>query len=291
MRVQEAANILGLGSKLNRLDTSLTEELINKAFRKKARVCHPDTGGDDASFRRLTEARQVMLGYVNNGSPGKSSHSDIFARVFRQRARQRRPNRQTKPIIVKVDLADVYHRRIIETKLRVTKPCPTCKCCGRTGNDCPHCHGTGYVSNGGNNFFKSLCADCLGTGLDTICTTCNGVGFTETLEDAKIKLNERIYTDHVLRFDTGDFITIHVNIPDGYKVTQDNTIVYTEYVNLLHALRGYKIDILGREFRIPPRLFGELKLDEDLVYQQNIKRDDPIFNEILEKYEQTERAD
>lgn len=43
---------------------SLTPRDIHRAWRRKAAKCHPDSGGDAAEFRRITEARDFLLGVV-----------------------------------------------------------------------------------------------------------------------------------------------------------------------------------------------------------------------------------
>jgi hypothetical protein len=58
-------NILGLDkidlpSGSSRQDKINTSEIIEKAFRKKARTCHPDFGGSNEAFLDLVRARRVL---------------------------------------------------------------------------------------------------------------------------------------------------------------------------------------------------------------------------------------
>jgi len=43
------------------LETSATPEEIKKAYRKRAMQCHPDKGGDAEEFKRVGEAKQVLM--------------------------------------------------------------------------------------------------------------------------------------------------------------------------------------------------------------------------------------
>lgn len=63
-------NILGV-------DKSASQDEIKKAFRKKAHVVHPDKkGGDEAKFKELNEAYQVL------GNPEKKAQFDQFGSAF-----------------------------------------------------------------------------------------------------------------------------------------------------------------------------------------------------------------
>lgn len=58
-------NILGLGKNdlpigNSRQDKITSSEIIEKAFRKKARTCHPDFGGSDEAFLDLVRARRIL---------------------------------------------------------------------------------------------------------------------------------------------------------------------------------------------------------------------------------------
>jgi hypothetical protein len=50
----DAAAVLGV-------QPGATADEIHAAYRQAARRAHPDTGGDEASFRRVTEAYESLL--------------------------------------------------------------------------------------------------------------------------------------------------------------------------------------------------------------------------------------
>lgn len=70
MTVEEARRLLGLPSEAHGL---VTPQQVRTAFRRKVRIAHPDTGGDElaASDRvdKLGEARQVLLDTVDTECP------------------------------------------------------------------------------------------------------------------------------------------------------------------------------------------------------------------------------
>lgn len=55
--VVEAAAALGLNNQL----ATMTPRVVHQAWAKRAADCHPDCGGDSAEFRRITEARDLLL--------------------------------------------------------------------------------------------------------------------------------------------------------------------------------------------------------------------------------------
>jgi hypothetical protein len=44
------------------VDPDADEEIVQAAFRQKAKSAHPDQGGDPAEWKRLTDAKEAMLG-------------------------------------------------------------------------------------------------------------------------------------------------------------------------------------------------------------------------------------
>jgi molecular chaperone DnaJ len=61
------------------VDKNASQEDIKKAFRKKAHECHPDkAGGDEAKFKELNEAYQVL------GDAKKRSQYDQYGSAFEQ---------------------------------------------------------------------------------------------------------------------------------------------------------------------------------------------------------------
>ena len=58
------------------VEKSATADEIKKAFRKKAREHHPDTGGDEEKFKEVNEAHEIL------GDPEKRAQYDQFGRYM-----------------------------------------------------------------------------------------------------------------------------------------------------------------------------------------------------------------
>jgi hypothetical protein len=50
-------------------DSALEPSEIKAAFRRKAKTSHPDTGGTNEQFHRITEARDALLERVREAAP------------------------------------------------------------------------------------------------------------------------------------------------------------------------------------------------------------------------------
>lgn len=190
-------NILGV-------DKSASKDDIKKAFRKKAHEYHPDKGGDEAKFKEINEAYQVLgdeskrkqydqFGSTFDGAggfPGGGAGfqgmnfedlGDIFGEMFgggggfgfsgsRGAQRQRGGD-----ILVDVDLS--FHDSVFgtEKEISLTKNNKCARCAGvgaEPGTDlktCETCNGQGFTVRVqrtmlGNVQARTTCTDCAGAG-------------------------------------------------------------------------------------------------------------------------------
>jgi|GEM_PF-3494002 len=88
MTLTEAAQILGLKI------SGLTREAVQKAFREKVKIYHPDVGGTHEDMLKLNEARDILFQYVKD-TPGaeqqqqqKDWNFDEIFREYWERTRQ-----------------------------------------------------------------------------------------------------------------------------------------------------------------------------------------------------------
>ncbi|MEK7500649.1 MAG: DnaJ C-terminal domain-containing protein, partial [Patescibacteria group bacterium] len=58
------------------IDRKASQEEIKKSYRQKAHQYHPDRGGDEAKFKEINEAYQIL------GNPDKRAQYDQFGRTF-----------------------------------------------------------------------------------------------------------------------------------------------------------------------------------------------------------------
>ena len=49
------------------INEELTINSVNKAYKKKAMECHPDTGGNQEDFIKINNAKEKLLQYLQYG--------------------------------------------------------------------------------------------------------------------------------------------------------------------------------------------------------------------------------
>jgi len=185
---------------------------VKKAFRKAAHEHHPDKGGDEAKFKEVNEAYQVLgdekkrqqydqYGQTFDGAGGGAGGfggfggqgvnfedlGDIFGDMFGGGGRARRARGQD----IQVDVTLSFKESVfgVEKEIAVSKN-NTCERCGGTGGEpatkmetCDDCHGEGTKTTVqrtilGNVQAKVACTTCHGTGEtpEEKCSTCDGIG-------------------------------------------------------------------------------------------------------------------
>ncbi|MCD7741555.1 MAG: molecular chaperone DnaJ [Ruminococcus sp.] len=191
------------------VDKSASQDDIKKAFRKQARLYHPDLHPDDkeaeAKFKEVNEAYEVLsdadkkakydqFGFAGvdpnfsaggGGFGGFSSGfgggvDDILNAFFgggMSSSRQANPNapRRGEDIEASVTLSFMDACKGCQPSVRVTRmeTCPDCHGTGAAGGGsrttCPDCHGTGQVRVSQNTPFGSFTQS-------SRCSRCNGKG-------------------------------------------------------------------------------------------------------------------
>lgn len=199
------------------VDKNASAEDIKKAYRKKAKECHPDLHPNDKTaeerFKELNEANEVLSnpekkarydqygfndpfqGMGGNGSAGFGGFSgfggfeSIFDMFTGGMGGYSNPNAPT----AGNDLSHTITITLKEAAEGVKKSfsflrrenCEACKGTGaKAGTEpskCTSCNGTGQIKTG-NGFFVQIrtCPTCNGTGkvIKEKCSVCNGTGST-----------------------------------------------------------------------------------------------------------------
>ena len=192
---------------------------IKKAYRKLAREHHPDQGGDEARFKEIQGAYDVLsdpdkrkqydqFGSANGrGGPQFQDFEmgdlgDLFSGLFGGGAggfgRQRRPQPERG-----ADLQTEVHVSFEDSLKGVQVPVranleTACRTCGGTGAEpgtapitCPECRGRGVVSDSQGLFSLSHpCPRCRGNGtiVEHPCRTCRGSGRERVEKTFQVKI-------------------------------------------------------------------------------------------------------
>jgi molecular chaperone DnaJ len=190
---------------------------VKKAYRKLAREHHPDQGGDEARFKEIQGAYDVLsdpekrkqydqFGSANGrGGPQFQEFDlgdlgDLFGGLFGGggfgRSARRQPERGADlQAEVHVSFEDSLRGVQVPVRAEVETACHTC---GGTGAEpgtapvtCPQCGGRGVVSDSQGLFSLSHpCPRCRGNGtiIETPCTTCRGSGRERVQRTFQVKI-------------------------------------------------------------------------------------------------------
>jgi len=250
-------NVLGVNE-------NATQDEIKKTYRKLAMEHHPDKGGNEETFKKISEAYDVLSDenkknqydhQRKNPFGGGNSFEDFF-NGFKTNFRQNVPD---KIIDIQVTVFESYKsvEKIINYERK--HKCTPCNGSGGDKSNCPLCQGSGYnVITMGSGLFKQMfrqpCNNCRGSGkiYKNVCTSCGGTTTSISHESIKIKIPHGAGDGFFFRVQgKGDYfngsygnLIIRVyTIPENDFEKIENDLSYTLYLNLN--------DLSKNEFVIP----------------------------------------
>jgi molecular chaperone DnaJ len=217
MAVRDLYEILGV-------TRDADQENIKRAYRRKARVLHPDAGGSEDDFKELTTAYEVLRnpetranydrfgdprgvgGAATGGDPfaGFGDLSDLIDSFFgsgfsssRNTGRTANSAGRDALIDITIDLEEAASGVTRELDVDVMRACDTCEGTGDAeGNGpvaCSTCNGTGGVQQVTRSIFgqmltTSTCPTCRGTGrrVEHPCPACSGEGRRRIQESVSV---------------------------------------------------------------------------------------------------------
>src|SRR5215208_5716755 len=169
------------------VDKTASHDEIKKAYRKKSKEHHPDKGGDEEMFKKIS------LAYESLSDTQKRANYDRFGSIDGNKQQQHpfesfrrgysnnfhRPTRKGSDlhIVVKLTLEEIYHgvTKILKYKRQ---------------DKCSVCNGQGHITDYHQTHFgtivqTSMCNTCEGSGKvpQNICKTCNSSGI-KTIDDS-----------------------------------------------------------------------------------------------------------
>ena len=204
---------------------SATEKEIKTAYRRLSKKHHPDSGGDEETFKEVSAAFDVVgdpdkrkeydevrrLGPVGNvfsgggGGPGFTQGGfriddlgDLFGGLF-NRGRSRGPAGPQRGADLEAELHLSFLDAVngVTTTVNLTSDA-ACNTCGGTGAApgtapviCSTCGGRGVTDeNQGLFSFSQPCRTCGGTGMrvETPCPTCHGSGVERRPRQVKVRI-------------------------------------------------------------------------------------------------------
>jgi molecular chaperone DnaJ len=260
-----------------------SQDEIKKAYRKLAVEHHPDKGGNEETFKKISEAydtlgdeekrKQYDLGNNNpfggfNGDPF-SMFNDLFNNA-RQPKHRRAPD---KIVDLNIGTVDSYLGKNVDINFSRKINCNSCNGQGGERVVCNTCNGTGTITQRmGNSFFSNIfqtpCNSCLGKGynLKTICFSCAGEGKNNEFQTVNINLPHGISDGQMIKakqmgdYSEGSFgdVLFKVNIipQDGFEKVNNNLVC-----NYQMSLDDFNKD----EIEIPhPAGVLNLKLPEEI---------------------------
>ena len=264
------------------VEKTATADEIKKAYRNLAKTHHPDVGGNEEEFKKISVAYETLSNeekrkrYDSGGdNPMGFDPFDMASRMggfgFNPfgRQQQRQKGRDIR-LDLTLTLEEIY--RGVNKKIRFNHSvgCESCGGSGGKDTSCDACNGQGVISQTvqtpmGRMMNQRICGKCRGGGRIIVdpCKTCNGVGTTLKSEMVDVNIPEGIENGHMFAVrGGGDFVNggepgdlyiviNELNRPDLYR--QGNDIV--KKINL-----SYIDFILGNEY-ILETFDGKIKIN------------------------------
>ena len=251
------------------VNENATQDEIKKAYRKLAVEHHPDKGGNEDTFKKISQAydtvgdeskrkqydNQRSNPFSNMGGGGFNPFEDMFQNGFYQQRRRAAPD---KIIEVTVGAIQSYNGSEKSFTYNRKHKCEPCNGNGGERINCNSCGGEGFITQRvGSGLFVQLvrqtCNSCGGKGFSykTVCGSCNGETTTTKPETITIKLPHGIDEGQFLKLQgKGDYVNgvygnlvikVKVSPEDNFEKSGDD-LIYNAYFDL-DTIRNEKLDI------------------------------------------------
>ena len=238
------------------VDEKATQEEIKKAYRKMAIEHHPDKGGNEETFKKISESYDTLgdenkrRQYDNqkNNPFGGFGGGNPFEDFFNSGYQHRRRAAPDSVIDITVSTLESFNGSDKTITYSRKHGCTTCNGSGGDKKTCVKCNGGGYttVTMGTGLFtqvFRQPCNDCRGEGqvFKTRCGVCNGSATMTEMETIKIKLPHGVDDGQFFKMQgKGDYnngvygnLVIRVKmVPEGNFEKSENDLVYNAFLTL-----------------------------------------------------------
>ncbi|EKX41165.1 hypothetical protein GUITHDRAFT_158251 [Guillardia theta CCMP2712] len=284
---------------------SASENDIKKAYRKLAVKHHPDKGGDEAVFKEITKAYEVLSdaqkrkiydqygeeGLENGGAPTHSAE-DIFSMFFGGGGRRRNQGPKKGEDVVhqiNVTLEDLYNGKT--RKLAITRKVPVDP--DAEPKVCSACDGHGVkmltrqIGPGMIQQMQVACQDCGGQGYDVKLKTERQV--LECCIEKGMKHGQKIVlrgeADQLPGTIPGDVVFVLAQEKHStFLRKNDDLLITSQKITLIEALTGQIkcIDDEGMPMHKNPFVKGKLYIRFEIVFPSN-NSISPSQKAVLEK--------
>lgn len=256
------------------LTNTATSEEIKKAYRTKALETHPDKGGDEAEFKEVAEAYEILsdpdkkANYDAHGhaGPQQSFNPDAAFQEFLRRAGFGGMQQQSRaginlPLIIKLTMDEIFTGVIKKFKYNRKAHCTVCGGKGGTNpSKCNTCQGYGRLTQVQNMGYGQIhttmmCPDCQGEGtkVTDACLVCHGEGVVSLEETVEIQIPAGVTDamtvnmvgkgDAVKNGGVGNMIATIVELPHEKFVRNGDNLKLTAKVTYPELILGDKIEI------------------------------------------------
>lgn len=237
------------------VDENATQDKIKKTYRKLAKENHPDVGGDEEKFKKISEAYDTLgdkdkrAEYDNRRKFGGFGDG-MFNGFNGFNPFGRRKQTMVHDTVIDTDLTVIESYLGSEKKItyRRKDKCQPCNGSGGEKKTCNVCNGQGHVVRqmGVGMFVQIIqmaCDTCNGVGeiLINPCKSCNGHGTKDEVKSVEVKLPQGIDDGQFVRLQgVGDFrngvygnLIVRVNLrPVNNFEKLGQHLVYTKFFNL-----------------------------------------------------------
>ena len=243
------------------VNESATQEEIKREYRKLVKENHPDKGGDEEKFKKISTAydtigdetkrrqydQQKNNPFANMGGFGGASMDDMINNMFGGNRRQQTRVHDT-VIDVHIGVLESYRGGKKTMTYNRKDKCNPCNGTGGEKKVCHTCGGQGYtVKQMGSGMFIQIvqvaCGTCNGVGKITTaaCYACGGQGAKNAINTIEVQLPHGIDDGQMLRLnDMGDYgngiygdllLKISLTNESGFEKFGEH-LIYNKFFNL-----------------------------------------------------------
>jgi molecular chaperone DnaJ len=294
------------------VNENATQDEIKKAYRKLAVEHHPDKGGDENKFKKISEAYDT-IGDENKRSQYDNQRSNPFGGgggfdpfgggfnpfgdMFGGMHTQRKRAVPDKIIEVNIGVLESYNAAEKTINYSRKHMCGDCNGSGGDKVNCGVCGGNGVIlQRMGSGMFSQVvrqtCGNCSGKGFNftKICGSCSGEGTKSSMDSITVKLPHAVDDGQFLRLQgKGDFkdgmygnlvLKVKVNPENDFEKNGDD-LIYNVYLTL-EDLNKDSLEIPHPKGRLSVKLPNLFDTSKPLrVKSKGFNNGDLFINQIV----------